>query len=168
VIIGSPITSRLEYDWLSDWLIGVQRPQQESLGQEAGPSRWPHQATPPSLLPEHLLPKMLQVIVSISITSHGMWSAAGETCTFWCWKLALKCCTHCLVQGTLSPESGSHVPPWHRKCIARLSLIVCSTCCFTMLTGKVPPFAACTSLVPVLAHVYFHYLHTPCLSALVT
>ncbi len=46
--------------------MGVQRCQQEALGLEAGPSQWPHQAMPPSLLLEHLLPETLQVIVCTS------------------------------------------------------------------------------------------------------
>ena len=70
--------------------MGVQRPHQEALGLEAGPSQWPPQAMPPSLLPEHLVPETQQVIESTSATSHGMWSAAGETCTCWCWKLDLR------------------------------------------------------------------------------
>ncbi len=44
--------------------MGVQKPQQESLGLEAGLNQWPHQAMPPSLLPEH--PETLQVIVCTS------------------------------------------------------------------------------------------------------
>ena len=48
------------------WFVGVQSSQQGSLGLEAGLSQWPHQAMPPPLLPEHLVPETLQVIVCTS------------------------------------------------------------------------------------------------------
>jgi len=88
-------------------------------------------------------------------------NSAGETRTCWCCKSALECCTRCLVQGTLSPESGSNVPLWHRKGIARLSLmtlyaaLAVSPCWLAKSYHSqlaYPRSQCCTCLLSLLAH----------------